>query len=147
MSNLRDPEGYGGVARKGGVGLGEGRVKFPLCTWKLGKAATQPLACLLALQARALYIVLMLLFSCLADGHTAAARITLPQIHQILWLAIKSGVLRDGKRLGKASRPWRHITISLDFEIRSQLLNFYWRTSTLYISLTLNPVSPVVVFI
>ena len=26
----------------GGVGLGEGRVKFPLYTWKLGKAATQP---------------------------------------------------------------------------------------------------------
>lgn len=106
MSNLQDPEGYGGVAMTGGVGLGEGRVKFPLCTWKLGEAATQPLACLLPLQARALYIVLMLLFSCLADGHTAAARITLPQIHQILWLAIKSGVLREtesvlGKRLGR----------------------------------------------
>lgn len=33
----------------GGVGLGEGRVKFPLCTWKLGEAATQPLACLLGI--------------------------------------------------------------------------------------------------
>lgn len=49
MSNLQDPEGYGGVAMTGGVGLGEGRVKFPLCTWKLGEAATQPLACLLGI--------------------------------------------------------------------------------------------------
>lgn len=75
--------------------MGEGRVKFPLYTWKLGRAATQPLACLLPLQAEALYIVLMLLFSGLADGHAAAARITLPQIHQILWLGIKSGAQRD----------------------------------------------------
>lgn len=70
-------------------------VKFPLYTWNLRKAATQPLTYLLPLQARALYIVLMLLFSCLADGHSAAARITLPQIHQILWLGIKSRVQRE----------------------------------------------------
>lgn len=105
MSDLQAPQGYRGVVRTGGVGLGEGRVKFPLYTWKPGKAATQPLSCLLPLQARALYIVLMLFFSCLADGHTAAARITLPQIRQILWLRIKSGVQREtesvlGKRLG-----------------------------------------------
>lgn len=104
MSELQDPAGYREVARTGGVRLGEGRVKFPFYTWKLGKAATQPLTCLPALQARTLYIVLMLLFSCLADGR-AAARITLPQIRQILWLGLKSGVQREtesvlGKCLG-----------------------------------------------
>lgn len=30
------------VSEDGGVGFGEGRVKFPLYTWKLGKAATEP---------------------------------------------------------------------------------------------------------
>lgn len=83
---------------EGWVRLGDGGVKFPLYTWTLCKAATQP-------QARALYIALMLLFSCLADGHSAAARITYPQIHQILWLGTKSGVL------------WEHTAISLVFEI------------------------------
>lgn len=89
------PAGSRGIVRTGGVELGEGRVKFPLYTWKLGTAATQPLTYLLLPQPRTLYIVLMLLFSCLADGHTAAARITLPQIHQILWPGIKSGVQRE----------------------------------------------------
>lgn len=41
-TDLQDPERNWGVVRTGGVGLGEGRVKFPLYTWKLGKAATQP---------------------------------------------------------------------------------------------------------
>lgn len=58
------------------------------------KSGHPTLTYLLLPQARTLYIVLMLLFNCLADGHTAAARITLPQIHQILWLGIKSGVQR-----------------------------------------------------
>lgn len=55
----------------------------------LGSWVKQP-PNLLLLQAGTLYIVLMLL----ADGHTAA-RITLPQIHQIPWLGIKSGVQRE----------------------------------------------------
>lgn len=90
--------GWGFKRRAGGVGLGDDRVKFPLSAWNLRIAATQPLACLLPLQAGTLYIVLMLLFSCLADGHSAAARITLPQIHQILWLGIKSGVHTETER-------------------------------------------------
>lgn len=59
--------------------MGDDRVKFPLYTWNLRKVATQPLTYLLPLQAGALYIVLMLLFNCLADGHSATARITLLQ--------------------------------------------------------------------
>lgn len=50
--------------------MGGGRVKFPPFAWKLLTTATQPLPP----QAGALYIVLMLLFSGLADGRRAAVR-------------------------------------------------------------------------
>lgn len=36
------PAGSTEVVRTGGLGFGEGRVKFPLYTWKLGKASTEP---------------------------------------------------------------------------------------------------------
>lgn len=80
----------------------------------LGSWVKQPPNLLLP-QARTLYIVLMLLFSCLADGHTAAARITLPQIHQILWPGIKSeGAERDRKCLKSVKRLWVHMGFSFD---------------------------------
>lgn len=122
----------------GGVGLGEGRVKFPLCTWKLGEAATQPLACLLGIGQGPIHstdaaLQLSSRWShCCCEDHFASDSPDSLAGDQV------RGTERDGKRLGKTSWPWRHITISLDFEIRSQRWDFYRRTSTMYISLTLN---------
>lgn len=62
--------GEGGGVKWAGSGWVDGRVRFPPFAWKLLTAATQPLPP----QAGALYIVLMLLFSCLADGRSAAAK-------------------------------------------------------------------------
>lgn len=68
-----------------GAGLGEDRVKFPhLEPVRSG----QPKPALPS----SLYIVLMLLFSRVANGYSLATRISLPQTHQILWTEIKSGV-------------------------------------------------------
>lgn len=65
------------VERTGGDGLGKDRVKFQLYTWNLHKAATQALIYHLVLQARAPYIVLMLLLSsrwlqCRYEDHFAS---------------------------------------------------------------------------
>lgn len=71
---------------------GQGQV--PSLHLEAGYSGHPTLVHLLLLQAGALYIVPMLPFSGVADGRTAAARITLPQTHQILWPGIKSGVQR-----------------------------------------------------
>lgn len=125
---MQYPESYQGVVRTGGVGLGDDRVKFPLYTWNLRKAATQPLTYLLPLQAGALYIVLMLLFNCLADGHSATARITLLQdspdslaLDQVKGAASERGNERQADS-GLAGTTW---LFSLVFEIYSQGLAFY----------------------
>lgn len=78
----------------GGVGVGRGQGQVPALHLEAGRSSHPTLAHLLLPQARTLYIVLMLLLSCLADGHTAAARITLPWIRQILWPGIKSWARR-----------------------------------------------------
>lgn len=67
------------------VRVGEDGVKFPLLE---PVRSSQPKPAL----PTSLYIVLMLLFSHVANGYSFAGRISLPQTHQILWTEIKSGV-------------------------------------------------------
>lgn len=82
---MQDPKRCTVRVSKDGIGLGDDRVKFPLLE-PVRSGQPKPA------HPTSLYIVLVLLFSCVANGYRLAARINLPQTHQILWTEIQSGV-------------------------------------------------------